>query len=392
MIIYNTNWLKNLIIQDQLKKAHQSKDLKLAELLTVMEKYPVGFHTSNLFMRIGLFVVTSILTSFAFGFVSLVLSNTKLLESPAYYIFLGVCTYIALEVAVRVYHHYKSGVDDALLWTAGSLLIMAPYIYIDQKYNLSSLSSGLLISGMMTVLATYFTLRFADMLMALLAFCALIAFVFFAWYQYGFHPLSSMPFLIILLSATIYLLAGALSKKHWIYKNCLSIIQLASLLTTYAAGNYFVVRELGSMMNNVVLSSDQGIPFGWFFWLWTFGIPLVYIAIGLRKKEVILLRSGLILVAAAAITFRSYYQILPIEVMLVLIGALLLGLSYGLMRYLKTPKHGFTAEELDDDQLLDQLKVESLIVSGTFGDGAATPEGSRMGGGNFGGGGASGNF
>ena len=392
MIIYNTNWLKNLIIQDRLKKAHQTQDLKLAELLNVLEKYPVGFHSSNLFMRIGLFVVTSILTSFAFGFMSLVLSNTKLLESPAYYMFLGVCTYIALEVAVRVYHHYKSGVDDALLWTAGSLLIMAPYIYIDQKYNLSSLSSGLLLSGMITVLATYFTLRFADMLMALLSFCAFIAFIFFAWYEHGFQPLSSMPFLIILLSAMIYLSARHAYKKYWIYKDCLSVVQLASLFMTYAAGNYFIVRELGSMMNDVVLSPDQDIPFAWFFWLWTFGIPLVYLAIGLRKKEVILLRSGLILVAAAAITFRSYYQILPIEVMLVFIGALLLGLSYGLMRYLKTPKHGFTAEEVGDDQLLDQLKVESLIVSGTFGEGATAPEGSRMGGGNFGGGGASGNF
>ncbi|WGQ07869.1 hypothetical protein QG516_15005 [Pedobacter gandavensis] len=390
MIIYNITWLKNLIIQDQMKKEQQ--DLQPGELLDILEKHPVPFHSSNLFMRIGLFVVTSILTSFAFGFLSLILSNTQLLESPAYYIFLGLISYTALEIAVREYHHYKSGVDDALLWTAGSLLIMAPYIYIDMKYNLNNVTSGLLISAMISVLGTYFTLRFVDMLMALLTFCAFITFVFFAWYEYGFLPFATMPFLMMIVSATVYFLARDLYKKHWVYQDCLRIIQLASLFITYAAGNYFVVRELGSMMNDVSLSPDQGIPFGWFFWGWTFGIPLVYIGMGLKKKEVILLRSGLILVAIAAFTFRNYYHILPIEMVLVLVGALLLGLSYGIMRYLKTPKHGFTAEELEGDQLLDQLKVESLIVSGTFGDGATAPEGTRMGGGNFGGGGASGNF
>lgn len=390
MIIYNTTWLKNLIIQDQMKKVQQ--DLQPGELLSILEKHPVGFHSSNLFMRIGLFVVTNILTSFAFGFVSLILSNTQLLESPTYYIFLGLISYTALEIAVRVYHHYRSGVDDALLWTAGGLLIMAPYIYIDMKYNLNNVTSGLLLSGMISVLAIYFTLRFADMLMALLSFCAGITFVFFAWYEYGFLPFATMPFLIMTLSAAVYFLTRNLYKKHWIYKDCLRMIQLASLLITYAAGNYFIVRELGSMMNDLTLSSDQGIPFGWFFWLWTFGIPLVYIGMGLKNKEVILLRSGLILVAIAAFTFRNYYHVLPIEMVLVIVGILLLGISYGIMRYLKTPKHGFTAEELEGDQLLDQLNVESLIVSGTFGDGATVPEGTRMGGGNFGGGGASGNF
>ncbi|MBC8987072.1 hypothetical protein H9X96_14965 [Pedobacter sp. N36a] len=390
MIIYNITWLKNLIIQDQMKKVQH--DLQPGELLDILEKHPVPFHSSNLFMRIGLFVVTSILTSFAFGFVSLILSNNQLLESPAYYIFLGLISYTALEIAVREYHHYKSGVDDALLWTAGSLLIMAPYVYIDMKYNLNNLTSGLLISGMISVLGTYFTLRFVDMLMALLTFCAFIAFVFFAWYEYGFLPFATMPFLMMIVSATVYFLARDLFKKHWIYKDCLRIIQLASSLITYAAGNYFVVRELGSIMNDISLSPNQGIPFGWFFWLWTFGVPLVYIGMGLKQKEVILLRSGLILVAMAAFTFRNYYHILPIEMVLVIVGALLLGLSYGIMRYLKTPKHGFTAEELEGDQVLDQLKVESLVVSGTFGTGTTSPEGTRMGGGNFGGGGASGNF
>lgn len=393
MIIYNVTWLKHLIIQEQMKKAKQRNQLKPGELQAILEAYPVGFHSSNLFMRIGLFVVTQILTSFAFGFLSLVLSSTRLLESSGYYVFLGICSYIALEIAVRVYHHYKSGVDDALMWISGSLLLTALYIFLDKHdHGYKDFAIEMILSGFIAILAGYFTLRFADMLMAFLSFCSFIAFVFFAWFKYGMQPLSSMPFLIIIISFLIYFFARKLDRQHWIYKNVLAVVQIASLLMAYAAGNYFIVRELGSSMNNVSLEPDQDIPFGWFFWLWTFGIPLVYIGLGLRKKEVILLRSGLVLVAIAAFTFRSYYHIMPIETVLVLCGALILGLSYGVMRYLATPKYGFTAEELDDDQLLDQLKVESLIVSGTFGEGTTAPEGNRMGGGNFGGGGASSDF
>lgn len=393
MIIYNSSWLKHLIIQDQMKKAYQAGDLRPEELQAVLEKYPVGFHSSNLFLRIGIFVVTVILTSFAFGLLSLMLSSTNILESPTYYLFLGLCSYIALEIAVRQYHHYKSGVDDALMWTTGLLLLVAYCIFIDLGYNgPNHFSMELRISGFIFVLGSFFTLRFANILMALITFCAFVAFIFFGWYNYGLYPLSSIPFLIIIVSLAVYFFAVHLDKRHWIYKDCLGILQVASLLTTYAAGNYFVVRELGSSMNNVVLTNDQGIPFGWFFWFWTIGIPLLYIGIGLRKKEVILLRSGLILVTISAITFKNYYQIMPIETALVICGALFLGLSFGVMHYLKTPKHGFTAEELDNGQLLDKLKVESLIVSGTFSEGPIAPQGSRMGGGSFGGGGATGDF
>ncbi|WP_316750410.1 hypothetical protein [Pedobacter gandavensis] len=389
MIIYNTTWLKHLIIQGQMKKAHAAKQLSTEELQAVLEKYPVGFYSSHLFLRIGLFLVTTTLTSFAFGFISLVFSNTRLLESPGYYAFLGILSYIALEIAVRMFHHYKSGVDDALMWTSGMLLLVSLYLFLDKgiltfKYYIDDL----LISGLVFLLATYFTLRFANMLMTVISFCAFLAFVYFAWNRYGIYPFLSMPFLMIILSATIYFLAVQLDKKYWIYKDCLSILQVATLLMVYAAGNYYVVREFGS----IVLGVDQPISLTWFFWLWTVCIPCLYIGIGLKRKNVILLRAGLILVAAACFTVRKYYHIASIEVILVSSGAVLLGLSYGLMRYLKTPKYGFTVEELEDDHFLDNLKVESLIVGGVYGNGATAPEGSRMGGGSFGGGGASSDF
>jgi uncharacterized membrane protein YgcG len=226
--------------------------------------------------------------------------------------------------------------------------------------------------------------------MAVVSFLSLIFFLFFSRELFGVYAAAILPFLIILVSAGVYFLC-IYWKKYKDYENCLTALRVFCLLIGYAAGNYFVVKEMGGMINQP-LQEGEGLPLGWFFWTWTIALPFVYIALGLKRKEVILLRSGLILVAAAAFTFRSYYHIMPIEGALSIVGAALLAISYGVIHYLKTPKKGFTYEELDDDQLLDKIKVESLIVGETFSGPASAPEGSRMGGGSFGGGGSSADF
>lgn len=166
-----------------------------------------------------------------------------------------------------------------------------------------------------------------------------------------------------------------------------------SLLLFYLTGNYFVVRELGADMAGVQMENEQQIPFAWLFWLWTSIIPLLYIGFGLKKKDVILLRSGLLLIAAAAFTFRNYYHLMSTELVLVLSGIASIGIAYFAIHYLKVPKNGYTAAEIDDQNIMDKINIESLIVAETFSTPHAVPDpGSRMGGGNFGGGGSSGNF
>ncbi|RQO67977.1 hypothetical protein DBR43_26075 [Pedobacter sp. KBW06] len=392
MIIYNRTWLKNLDLQNQLKRAHRLGDITAEELKQMEEKYPVGFYTPNIFVRAGLFILTQIITSFAGGLLSLIFSSMgDLITSPGYFLFLGLISYVALELIVQQKHHFRSGVDDALMWTAAGLILAAfiGYLSIAQRNSLSAPFECYVFFFAM-VLAGYFTLRFADMLMAVVSFLSLICFLFFSRELFGFYAAAIRPFLIILVSAGVYFLC-VYWKKYKDYENCLTAMQVFCLLIGYAAGNYFVVKEMGSMINQP-LQEGEGLPLGWFFWTWTIALPFVYIALGLKRKEVILLRSGLILIAAAAFTFRNYYHVMPIEGALSLVGAALLAIAYGVIRYLKTPKKGFTYEELDDDQLLDKIKVESLIVGETFSGPSAAPEGSRMGGGSFGGGGSSADF
>ncbi len=119
-----------------------------------------------------------------------------------------------------------------------------------------------------------------------------------------------------------------------------------------------------------------------------------YVVAGIRKKDVILLWTGLGLVAGAVFTVRYYYHILPAELAMIAAGSILIIGAYGLIRYLQPSKHGFTSLAPDEPHLLANLPVESLILAETFRSVATPPtdQGGSFGGGSGGGAGASGTY
>ena len=141
------------------------------------------------------------------------------------------------------------------------------------------------------------------------------------------------------------------------------------------------------MLNGTI---SETIPLAWFFWLWTIALPFIYITYGVRQRSLLLMRTGLFLIAAAVFTFRNYYHVMPIELALTAAGALLVGVSWFLVKFLNNPKGGFTSKQLSENGKDGELNLESLVVSETFSRvGAQTPTGNVFGGGKFGGGGSS---
>lgn len=388
MIIYNKIWLRNLDIQKQLQKSLNHDDISNAEFNAIKEKYPQEFYTPNLFIRVGMFLLTQIIVSFSFALLLLMEADFNI----GFLVFTGLICYVILEIMIRHKHHFNSGVDDALMWISAGFITAAWVLFLDRFTHYKTVNYELVTAAFLFLLGTFFSLRFADLLMTAVTFFCFIAFVFFGWLQVGFYSLATMPFLIMLFSGIIYFASVSTRAKRaavW-YLNCLAVLQFTSLLTLYAAGNYFVVRELGSELSTNKPAINGDIPLNWFFWIWTCIVPFVYIWFGIKNKSVILLRTGLVLITAAAFTFRNYHHILPVESALCLAGGLLLAAAFGITKYLKTPKYGFTHKDQEDGALLDKIQVESLIVSETFQSQPA--EAGRMGGGNFGGGGASGDF
>ncbi len=387
MIAYNKIWLDNVTAQASIGQALEEKAITAEEYAIAGKQYPCAFYTPNFFIRIGMFILTNIVCSCAFGFMSLIMLNSiEKVVSTLFFLF-SMAAYAALEFFVRTKHHYRSGVDDALMWTSGGCFIAGIAIAADLDMSMAS------ISLLVMFISTYFTLRFADMLMAAIAVLASLSVVFFTYLHAGTIAKTTMPFVIMLISAIIYFAAKKISISYQArhYVNCLIVIQATMLVTFYAAGNYFVVRELSNGMFDLGLKEGETIPFGWLFWIFTIVVPVGYITRGLQKKDVVLLRVGLLLIVAIVFTIHNYHHILTVETLMVAGGISLVFIAWSVTRWLSVPKKGFTSAESNSKYLLDKMNVESLVIAQTFSGTGIAPE-KRFGGGSAGGSGASGDF
>ena len=198
---------------------------------------------------------------------------------------------------------------------------------------------------------------------------------------------------MMIVAAIISFFSSRNKKKESVkfYTECLLMTEIISLLCLYAAGNYFVVREASISMFHLDLKENESIPFGWLFWIFTIFIPFFYLIKGIFKKDILLIRMGLLLIAVIIFTVRYYYHILPAETAMIIGGIILIAGAYSLIKYLREPKSGFTDVENKNDNNLHQ--IEALAMVQTFNQTQIdTGNQTTFGGGSGGGGGAGGNF
>lgn len=381
MIAYNQEQLDNRDINEEAEKAFKKQYITAEELAQIKAAHPVTIYTPNMYLRIGLFILTLIIALFSFGFLSLiVLAGSGGSESKmgALCVFFSMVAYFVLEVLIREKQHFKSGADTALMWISGGMMLTGILLAV-------SGSNEFLIGALTCLFATWFLIRFADLVMA---WVAQLAFLFcVAWLFQGLKLL--LPFLMISISFGMYYFLRLLLKEEKLrhYRTCFHGMQVLALLTLYVGGNFFVVQNV-----NEDMFGEKTVPFSWIFWILTVALPLVYLYYGLRTKDKIFVRTGLVLVAAIVFTIRYYHSVAPLEVAMTIGGLFMVGLAYGVIRYLKEPKHGFTSEEEEEKGTFEALQLESLVIAQTMKSGPQPEEGFKFGGGTSGGGGASGDY
>ncbi|MBC7652825.1 MAG: hypothetical protein H7101_13855 [Deinococcales bacterium] len=389
MIIYNKNWLLNKGIHEQITTAFKQHLITKEEKETLLNNYPIGFYSPNYFIRIGLGVLTLMVANFTLGFLGL-LGSSFSENITALLLVNGVICYIGLEFMVRQNNHFSSGVDDMLLYMS-SIFILCGLCYNSSFNSRFSESIIALLCFAVTILAS---LRFTDRLTGVAAYVAFFAFIFYSYLQLGTIAKATMPFVVMLLSVAMYILSIAIDKNpRWIhYHDCLSMIKILSLITFYAGGNYYVIRELSNSMFQLHLKPTDSITLGWFFWLWTLVIPILYLIKGVTKKERYFIHIGIALFVASIATIRVYHQLLPIEVALLLAGSILISIGYGLMKYLETPKNNFTALLIDDNKNFANIEALIAVSVTSLTSKLRTQNTTEFGGGSSGGAGATGNY
>jgi hypothetical protein len=366
MIAYNHTSLDNLLIQEELKAALQNDLLSKEEAAGIEKKYPVNLYSPNLFIRIGLFLLTAVISLMGYGVFCLMLLNSSEKGFGIMTIIYGVLNYAGLEFIIYEKKHFRSGIDDALMVFSLGFIITGINLLSD---SISFLGQSILIF----IPAFYFLLRFGNVLMAGTAFLSFLGIIFYGFIKLGDMAKSAMPFLLMMLALFIYWLIrkGKKNLRLRHYKPCFTFIEILSLIILYAAGNYFVVREVSNTMFDLQLKEGESIPGAWIFWVFTILLPIVYILKGLQKKDVILLRTGLIMIAAIVFTVRYYHHVAPLEIAMSIGGIIMILLAYFVTKYLTPPKYGFTHAEPNDPKLNGLLNLESLVVTETFNQ--ATP-------------------
>lgn len=299
---------------------------------------------------------------------------------------MSLICYGVLELMVRGKYLYNAGADNMLMIATVFFIIVA--LTID-----SFPDEYLYTSFMVTIVCSWLWFRFTDAFMGMLAYTAKFCFLFLLYIKFGAIAKSTAPFVMMAISAVAYFSMRKFSiKKEFIfYRFSAEVMAALALITFYAAGNYYVIRELSNTMFELQLQPGDSIPFGWLFWVFTFATPVLYIFYGIKKKDIMFLRCGIILFVAPVFTVRYYYYILPSETVMIIAGVLVTAISYLLIQYLRKPRPGFTSE--DTGYVNKELRqLESLVIAQVFDKNKTVNEVVQFGGGSSGGGGATGSY
>jgi len=230
-----------------------------------------------------------------------------------------------------------------------------------------------------------------------LVFClAATAFLFFGMFQFGGIGKAILPFTAMFFAGIFYFLTkrriNDLKEKY--YYNGLLLANSFCLVLFYLSCNYLVVRELSSELLGTEVKPGTDIPFAFFFYVFTFVVPVVYLVQALKTKDRIMLWISFLAIGFSIYTIRFYYSVLPIEVALTLGGIVLFAIAYFSIKKLKEKESGLTFKPDRINHTDNFLNAEALVVASTFGmkPEVKTVSPMKFGGGGFSGGGSSESF
>jgi len=385
---YNAGWLHNLHVVKACKKWADHGLITPEQLHAIRTVHPADFYHPNVFIRMLLFAATVIALAGVTGMLALAVGEAINGENTVAILMLlyGLISLAMLEeVFIKKSRHYKSGVTEAVLYHTIGFIIGGIAIFCRGDATVISFFC-LLIFG----LAAF---RYLDLVSTACAFMAAAYFIFSVLYQAGGLMQQIIPLAMIVVFTPLYFFVKKMRQQAdaepW--DDVLLVVESLSLLLVYAAGNYLVVRELSSELMGLVVEPGSDIPFAFLFYALTVIIPVAYLYFGLKRKDVVLIRVSLVAIAFSVFTFKYYYSLGHPEITLTLAGAVLLTITLLLFRYLKTPRNGYTRENLLKEKWAN-ANVSGIIVSQTLGGNQVVTQEPQGGGGSFSGGGSTDSF
>jgi uncharacterized membrane protein (DUF485 family) len=386
MIAYNTQWLDALSVKAQAGKWFKKGWISAGQWQYIQHTFTSTFYSPNFFVRVGLFIFTWILVTSIFGLFGVAIMEEFNSEAGAGMVCLfysGILIF-GLEYFIKEKKYYRAGIDDALLYMALGLAVTGICL-ITEPVLKNHLFFYFLLSFPLVMAAT---IRYVDALAAFASYACLVAMMFLALENFQFTRMI-IPFACMAFSGLTYFIMQKNKKRKELHywADCLQVVEACSLILFYFSGNYFIVKELGEL-----LFPGYTLPFSFLFFVLTAIIPLIYVYFGLKNFDRLMLRLGLLMIALSVITFKYYFSLGHYEITLTVAGAIMIGIAYTCIQYLKKKPTSFTYQEDTTDETPSFSNAEGLLVAQTFGPSPVGEKGFDFGNGRFGGGGAGGNY
>ncbi|QKZ12492.1 hypothetical protein [Spirosoma sp. KUDC1026] len=391
MKAYNETWIYNREIVRQADSWCRRNLLTNEQMEAIRRTYPIGFQQTNGYIEIGLFLFTTVTLLGTYLLVSTFfpsLVNTQA-SSSVFNLIFGALVAGLGWILIQQRQLYHNGIDNAFVVMQTGFLVFG----INQLFPPGlSVATHCLISLPLLLLVLWY---YGDTLITFFTVATTYVMVF-DWLLDIDGGRAALPFVTMGLSAALYVLArqaNRLSGQTPYYADCISLTQWCALIGLAASSNYFVAREINRLLLKPIPTDAPELSLAFLFWIFTFCIPGAYLQIGLARKNRMLIILGGLGLVGAVMTLHHYLQWVSLNVALIFGGLLLIGLSIAMIQYLRQPRNGFT--DVADDDSPDEffLSPEALAAAQTV---TGVPHNHnddiKFGGGNFGGGGGSGNY
>ncbi|MEO7210353.1 MAG: hypothetical protein ABIY35_05380 [Chitinophagaceae bacterium] len=380
MIAYPEKELLNGDVIAQAREEFSNSKISPESFEKIKQAYPSKLYTPNLFIAIALGLLTILafsFTTFLFGLLaSINISSGFVVLS----IFMTVLSYISLEWMVKEKMYFNAGVDNALMVLVLSFIAGIFLSYFENP-------SWILMNGVLMLASLWLSIRFVDAFMAIVSATFFFVLCFLCFLKSGGNSMIYFSLMMILIIGGMYILLNKIKKPiNFIYEKCINALTIFLLTAFYAVGNFWVINEL---QLSTFRQSIHGF-FSWTSWAFTFAIPVLYIFYVVVKKDILHIRTGIVLVMMMVLTYKYYFTILPVEMEMLIAGTLLIVLCYFLIKWLRPDRYGFTSEMISAKPAWRNM--EALVIAETMGGTDAPQKDNLFSGGSSGGGGASGEF
>ncbi|MFN7100576.1 MAG: hypothetical protein ACK4M4_09405, partial [Flavobacterium sp.] len=334
MIVHDKILLQNKYLLEE-AKALQDAGFICKEQYSNIKKELADFKSNhNWLLRVAFLLLGSFLYSSICGFFALSILQVTGEHFDVLFFVFALIGLAGTEFFARQ-KYFGHGLDDAFI--IGFQICLAATIGI--------ITSGdeFLIAIAVTTSATLCYLRYLHRSMLLLTCIAATASVFYGILNLGAEIAAVLPFVSMVFALLLFLFwSKKLQYTSTFYKFDVNLIRYYSCLLFYLSGNYMLVRELSIVLLEQAINPGQDITLAWFFYIFTFIVPVGYIYQALQQKNKIILWLGLSALAFSIYSIRFYYSVLPLELVLTFGGLFLFGVTFYLIKKLQNQTTGIT--------------------------------------------------